>query len=103
MKAQIRDMESNQLLLYHRFSEVADNKISGIESSLSITGLDIDLMLRQTKGSRGGEGGPFLPVDRARKTRRRCRSSLDGLNARMDRTQPASQPAHYQACRSTRR
>jgi hypothetical protein len=80
----IREMESNDLLLYHRFSEVAEMKISDIESSLSITGLDVDLMLRQQK-PHGGAGGPFIPVNASPENAGPLQESLDGLNARMDR------------------
>ncbi len=83
LEAQIREMESNQLLLYHRFSEVAETKISDIESSLSITGLDIDLILRQSKSR--GAGGPFIPVNPTPENAAPLQESLDGLNARMDR------------------
>ena len=64
MDDQIREMESNQLLLYHRFSELAETQIANIESSLSITVLDIDLMVRQkNSNNRGGQGVPFIPLD----------------------------------------
>jgi murein DD-endopeptidase MepM/ murein hydrolase activator NlpD len=86
LEGQIREMESNQLLLYHRFSDVADNKISGIENSLSITGLDIDLLLRQQKVGRGA-GGPFIPVNVNSDSENAgpLQETLDALNARMDR------------------
>jgi murein DD-endopeptidase MepM/ murein hydrolase activator NlpD len=86
LEDQIRDMESNQLLLYHRFSELAETKISSIESSLSITGLDIDTMLRQqNKSGKGGQGGPFVPVDDGTVTSGPVEESLYRLNAQMDR------------------
>jgi len=84
LEGQIRDMESNQLLLYHRFSELADIKISGIESSLNMTGLDVDLMVRKQKGNRGS-GGPFIPVTPTPENAGPLQESLNGLNARMDR------------------
>ncbi len=84
LESQIREMESNDLLLYHRFSEIAETKISDIESSLGVTGLDVDLMLRQSKG-RGGAGGPFIPVNPTPDNAAPLAESLDGLNARMDR------------------
>ena len=84
LEAQIREMESNDLLLYHRFSEVAEAKISDIEASLSVTGLDVDLMLRQSK-VRGGSGGPFIPINPSPANAAPLQESLDGLNARMDR------------------
>lgn len=87
LEDQIRDMESNQLLLYHRFSELAESKIANIESSLSITGLDIDLLVRQQAGrSRGGQGGPFIPLDnKSSETSGPVEESLYRLNAQMDR------------------
>ena len=83
LESQIREMESNQLLLYHRFSEVAETKISDIESSLSITGLDIDLILKNSKAK--GQGGPFMPVNATPENAAPLQESLDGLNARIDR------------------
>lgn len=88
MEDQIREMESNQLLLYHRFSELAEAKIANIESSLSITGLDIDMMVRQqNKSNRGGQGGPFIPVDEKSTMNNSgpVEESLFRLNAHMDR------------------
>jgi murein DD-endopeptidase MepM/ murein hydrolase activator NlpD len=86
LEDQIREMESNQLQLYHRFSELAETKISNIESSLSITGLDIDAMLRQQNTrNKGGQGGPFVPVDDASVTSGPVEESLYRLNSQMDR------------------
>jgi murein DD-endopeptidase MepM/ murein hydrolase activator NlpD len=87
LEDQLREMESNQLLLYHRFSELAETKIANIESSLSITGLDIDMMVRQqnTK-NRGGQGGPFIPVDeKSTMNSGPVEESLFRLNGHMDR------------------
>ena len=86
LETQIREMESNQLLLYHRFSEVAETKISDIESSLSVTGLDIDLMAKRQKG-RAGKGGPFIPLDKAARESGPLQESLNTLNANVDRLQ----------------
>ncbi len=87
MEDQIREMESNQLLLYHRFSELAESKIANIESSLSITGLDIDMMVRQQNSrNRGGQGGPFIPVtEKTTQNSGPVEESLFRLNAHMDR------------------
>ncbi|MDX2224133.1 MAG: peptidoglycan DD-metalloendopeptidase family protein [Rhodospirillaceae bacterium] len=90
LEDQIRDMESNQLLLQHRFAEVAETRIASIESSLNITGLDIDLLVRQQqRGARavGGKGGPFLPVDQMSMNSGPLEESLNRLNAQMDRLQ----------------
>ena len=83
----IREMESNELLLYHRFSEVAENKIAGIENSLSITGLDIDLLVKRQKGAFPGEGGPFLPITKAAQDSGPLQESLNLLNANVDHLQ----------------
>jgi len=87
MEDQIREMESNQLLLYHRFSELAETKIANIESSLSITGLDIDTMVRQQNSrNRAGQGGPFIALDEASTMNSGpVEESLYRLNAHMDR------------------
>ncbi|MBY0510512.1 MAG: M23 family metallopeptidase [Rhodospirillaceae bacterium] len=84
LENQIREMESNQLLLYHRFSEVAETKISDIEASLSVTGLDIDLMAKRQK-SRAGQGGPFIALDKAAQNSGPLQESLNTLNANVDR------------------
>ena len=83
----IREMESNELLLYHRFSEVAENKIAGIENSLSITGLDIDLLVKRQKGTFPGQGGPFLPITKAAQDLGPLQESLNLLNANVDHLQ----------------
>ncbi|MDX2143955.1 MAG: peptidoglycan DD-metalloendopeptidase family protein [Rhodospirillaceae bacterium] len=85
LEDQIREMESNQLLLYHRFSELAETKIANIESSLSITGLDIDLLVKQ-QTRRGGQGGPFVPLNQSMAMNSGpIEESLNRLNAQMDR------------------
>lgn len=84
LENQIREMESNQLLLYHRFSEVAETKISDIEASLSVTGLDIDLLAKRQKG-RAGQGGPFIALDKAAQNSGPLQESLNTLNANVDR------------------
>ena len=86
LENQIREMESNQLLLYHRFSEVTETKISDIESSLSVTGLDIDLLAKRQK-AHGGQGGPFIPLDKAAQESGPLQESLNLLNADVDRLQ----------------
>ena len=86
LENQIREMESNQLLLYHRFAEVAETKISAIESSLSVTGLDIDLLAKRQKAG-AGQGGPFIPLDNAGRDSGPLQESLYQLNANVDRLQ----------------
>ena len=87
LENQIREMESNELLLYHRFSEVAENKIAGIENSLSITGLDIDLLVKRQRGTFPGQGGPFLPITKAAQDSGPLQESLNLLNANVDHLQ----------------
>ncbi len=84
LENQIREMESNQLLLYHRFSEVTETKISDLEASLSITGLDIDLLAKR-QNKKGGQGGPFIPLDKAAQESGPLQESLNVLNANVDR------------------
>ena len=84
LENQIREMESNQLLLYHRFSEVTETKISDIEASLSVTGLDIDLLAKRQKAF-AGQGGPFIPLDQAARDSGPLQESLNQLNANVDR------------------
>ena len=85
LENQIRDMESNQLLLYHRFSEVTESKISDIESSLSVTGLDIDLLVQRQRSR--AQGGPFIPIDSVSEESGPLQESLYKLNAKVDRLQ----------------
>jgi murein DD-endopeptidase MepM/ murein hydrolase activator NlpD len=84
LESQIREMESNQLLLYHRFSEVTETKISDIEASLSVTGLDIDLLVKRQK-NRGGQGGPFIALDKTAQNSGPLQESLHQLNSNVDR------------------
>ena len=86
LEGEIRNMESNQLLLYHRFSEVAETKITGIENSLSITGLDVDLLLKTGPASRR-QGGPFVPLAPVIQNSGLLQESLYKLNAKLDRLQ----------------
>ncbi len=86
LENQIREMESNQLLLYHRFSEVTETKIADIEASLSVTGLDIDLLSKRQK-NQGGKGGPFIPLDKAAQDSGPLQESLNQLSANVDRLQ----------------
>lgn len=86
LENQIREMESNQLLLYHRFSEVAETKISEIEASLSVTGLDIDLLAKRQKVG-AGQGGPLIPLDAAARESGPLQESLYQLNSNVDRLQ----------------
>ncbi len=82
---QIREMESNQLFLHHRFSEVIETKIADIEASLSITGLDIDLLVRGEKAR--PQGGPFIPLNAVSQESGPLQESVFKLNAKIDRLQ----------------
>jgi len=73
------------LLLYHRFSEVTGTKIGDIETSLRITGLDIDLLVERQKAR--AQGGPFIPLDSVWQGSGPLQESLFKLNAKVDRLQ----------------
>jgi len=87
LENQIREMESNELLLYHRFSQVTEQKIADIEGSLAITGLDIDLLVKHQKGAFPGQGGPFIPLTKAQQESGPLQESLNLLNANVDHLQ----------------
>jgi len=84
LENQIREMESNQLLLYHRFSEVTETKVSDIEASLGVTGLDIDLLAKRHRAG-AGQGGPFIALDKAARDSGPLQESINQLNANVDR------------------
>jgi multidrug efflux pump subunit AcrA (membrane-fusion protein) len=86
LENQIRDMESNQLLLYHRFAEATETKIADIENSLSVTGLDVDLLVQRQKGGKG-QGGPLIPLSAVPSESGPLNESLNQLNANVDRLQ----------------
>lgn len=86
LENQIREMESNQLLLYHRFAEATETKIADIEDSLSVTGLDIDLLVKRQKDGRG-RGGPLIPLSAVPSDSGPLTESLNQLNANVDRLQ----------------
>jgi len=87
LENQIREMESNDLLLYHRFSQATERKIADIEGSLAITGLDIDLLMKHQKGAFPGQGGPFIPLTKAQQDSGPLQESLNLLNANVDHLQ----------------
>ncbi|MGE4064872.1 MAG: peptidoglycan DD-metalloendopeptidase family protein [Rhodospirillaceae bacterium] len=86
LENQIREMESNQLLLYHRFAEATETKIADIEDSLSVTGLDIDLLVKRQKDTKGA-GGPLIPLSAIPSDSGPLTESLNQLNANVDRLQ----------------
>jgi len=86
LENQIREMESNQLLLYHRFAEATETKIADIENSLSVTGLDVDLLVKRQK-SVAGQGGPLVPLSAVPSDSGPLNESLNQLNANVDRLQ----------------
>lgn len=84
LEDQLRDMESTQLLLFHRFSEVADEKIDYIQTSLSTTGLDVDNLLDARRGD-AGSGGPFIPLESVAQDEGPLHESLISLNLQVER------------------
>jgi len=86
LENQIREMESNQLLLYHRFAEATETKITDIETSLSVTGLDVDLLVQRQKNTQG-RGGPLIPLTAVPADSGPLNESLNQLNANVDRLQ----------------
>jgi murein DD-endopeptidase MepM/ murein hydrolase activator NlpD len=86
LENQIREMESNQLLLYHRFAEATETKIADIENSLSVTGLDVDLLVKRQKDTKGA-GGPLIPLSAVPSDSGPLNESLNQLNANVDRLQ----------------
>ena len=81
---QLRDMESTQLLLFHRFSEVAEEKIDQIEESLSTTGLEVDVLL-DSRRKESGSGGPFIPLDSVPSNEGPLHESLISLNLKVEK------------------
>jgi len=81
---QLRDMESTQLLLFHRFSEVAEEKIDQIESSLRTTGLEVDALL-DSRRKESGSGGPFIPLDSVPSDEGPLHESLISLNLKVEK------------------
>ncbi len=84
LEDQLRDMESTQLLLFSRFSEVAEEKIGQIEASLSGTGLKVDDLLTSRR-SASGSGGPFIPLDSVPGDEGPLHDSLLSLNFQVER------------------
>jgi hypothetical protein len=84
LENQLRDMESTQLLLFHRFAEVADEKIEKIETSLSSTGLEVDDLL-DARRSESGSGGPFIPLESFPGDEGPLHDSLVSLNLQVER------------------
>ena len=83
LESQIREMESNDLLLYHRFSEVTETKIADIQNSLGTTGLDIEMLVRR-QNTEKGKGGPLILLDPSTQRTGPLEESLNLLNANVD-------------------
>jgi murein DD-endopeptidase MepM/ murein hydrolase activator NlpD len=83
LESQIREMESNDLLLYHRFSEVTETKISDIQNSLATTGLDIEMLVKR-QNSEKGKGGPLMLLDPRTQRTGPLEESLNLLNSNVD-------------------
>ncbi|CCG09547.1 DUF5930 domain-containing protein [Pararhodospirillum photometricum] len=61
----VRAMEGVQQGLVEQFADVAEGRIGEIRTTLEKTGLKVDPLMSQARGSgagSGGQGGPFLPV-----------------------------------------
>lgn len=84
LEDQLREMESTQLLLFHRFAEVADEKIDHIQASISTTGLDVDNLLDARRTS-SASGGPFIPLDSVPQAAGPLHESLISLNLQVER------------------
>ena len=84
LEGQLRDLESTQLLLFHRFSEVAEEKIDKIESSLATTGLEVEALLASRRNE-SGSGGPFIPLETVSINEGPLQESLISLNLRVEK------------------
>lgn len=84
LEKELREMEGIQLMLFHRFSEVANEKIDHISTSLKSTGLEVDDLLSEMK-KEYGSGGPFIPVDPIKKNIGPINESLVSLNSRVQK------------------
>ena len=70
----------------NRFAEATETKIADIENSLSVTGLDVDLLVQRQKGGKG-QGGPLIPLSAVPSDSGPLNESLNQLNANVDRLQ----------------
>ena len=84
LEKELREMEGIQLMLFHRFSEVANEQIEHISTSLKSTGLKVDDLLSEMK-KEYGSGGPFIPVDPIKKNIGPINESLISLNNRVQK------------------
>ena len=84
LEKELREMEGIQLMLFHRFSEVANEQIDHISTSLKSTGLEVDNLLSEMK-KEYGSGGPFIPVDPVNQTIGPINESLISLNGRVQK------------------
>ena len=84
LEDELRAMESTQLLLFAKFSELADTRIDQIETSLEGTGLGLSDFLGQREQMLG-TGGPFIPAGVVHEVGGPLRKSLDLLNIKVER------------------
>jgi len=84
LETELGDMESTQLLLFAKFSELADTRIDQIQTSLEGTGLGLDELLGQRE-KRQGMGGPFILASVVQEVGGPLRKSLDLLNIKVER------------------
>ena len=100
LEEQLRDIESTQLLLFHRFAEVTSEKITEIETALSSTGLEVDDLIKAQRAS-AGSGGPYIPLEVVPLEKEPLHTSLIITNSKVQRlndlkallmTMPLSEP-----------
>ncbi|MDG2244059.1 MAG: peptidoglycan DD-metalloendopeptidase family protein [Rhodospirillaceae bacterium] len=84
LENQLREMESTHLLLFHRFSEVAEEQIQKIQTSLSTTGIEVDILL-DARRSETGSGGPYIPLESFPGDEGPLHESLVSLNLKVER------------------
>lgn len=89
LESQLGQMENAQVMLVERFGQLAQDKIAGIEETLSDTGLDLGDLLRRklSKPEAFGKGGPFLPLDLPPVADEGFDTSLAALNDNLDQLQ----------------
>ncbi len=83
LEKQLAEMESTQLAVFTRFSELASDKIGEMEKSLARTGIDIPALVEKSN-RRYGQGGPFVPGDAMQDRQSPLTRGLDRVNLRLD-------------------
>ncbi|MCA1973256.1 MAG: peptidoglycan DD-metalloendopeptidase family protein [Caenispirillum sp.] len=83
LERQIAEMENTQLALYNRFSDIAADKISEVEKTLSKTGIDLPALVAKTN-RRYGQGGPFVPDSAVEENQTPLTRGLDKVSLKLD-------------------